>query len=162
MKKFLFAAAALVIMFAALSCTAKEQSYRTDITSGELAEKLLSYASNGSDMAELDKEFFTYYTEKAIPASADDYTVYMQVSGVNIDEIGVMKSSDPQAAKDVVQSYLKGRLDNWNPQYLQEEYPKMENADCRIFGEYVVWTILPDEEKTAVYEAAREILTVEK
>ena len=58
------------------------------------------------------------------------------------------------------QSYLSLKMERWVLQadYIAAEHPKMEDAEVRVFGNYVVYTILTKQDKTAVFKAVEELL----
>lgn len=86
---------------------------------------------------------------------ADCYVMSTNV-GTTIDEFGIFKGADEaQAAelKSAVEAYLQFRLDSWMPEYLPEEFPKLQGAKLWTEGNYVMYAILSDDAKTAA-EAA--------
>ena len=42
--------------------------------------------------------------------------------------------------------------------YLVEEYPKLRDAEYKVFGRYVVYGILSEADKTALFEAVSTAL----
>ena len=76
--------------------------------------------------------------------------------GTTIDEFGIFKGADEtQAAalKTAVEEYLQFRLDSWMPEYLPEEFPKLQGAQLWAEGDYVMYAILSDDAKAAAGEA---------
>ena len=76
--------------------------------------------------------------------------------GTTIDEFGIFKGADAtQAAalKTAVEEYLQFRLDSWMPEYLPEEFPKLQGAQLWAEGDYVMYAILSDDAKAAAGEA---------
>lgn len=76
--------------------------------------------------------------------------------GTTIDEFGIFKGKDSaQAAelKAAVEEYLQFRLDSWMPEYLPEEFPKLQAAQLWSQGDYVMYAILSDDAKTAAGDA---------
>ena len=83
-------------------------------------------------------------------------------SGANINEYGVFKAADADGAKAIaaeLEAYLARRIDEWMPEYMPEEFPKLENAEVRQDGAYVVYTILSDAEREAVFSEFESMLT---
>lgn len=86
---------------------------------------------------------------------ADCYVMSTNV-GTSIDEFGIFKGADEaQAAelKAAVEAYLQFRLDSWMPEYLPEEFPKLQSAKIWTDGSYVMYAILSDELLTAAGNA---------
>lgn len=51
--------------------------------------------------------------------------------GTSIDEFGIFQGADSSQAaelKSAVEAYLQFRLDSWMPEYLPEEFPKLQSA----------------------------------
>lgn len=76
--------------------------------------------------------------------------------GTTIDEFGIFKGADSaQAAelKTAVEEYLQFRLDSWMPEYLPEEFPKLQSAKLWTEGNYVMYAILADDTQAAAGDA---------
>lgn len=76
--------------------------------------------------------------------------------GTTIDEFGIFKGKDSAQAgelKTAVEAYLQFRLDSWMPEYLPEEFPKLQSAKLWTEGDYVMYAILSDDAKTAAGDA---------
>ena len=78
-----------------------------------------------------------------------------------VDEYGVFRAKDADAAKELekqAKDYLANRLETWMDEYMPEEKPKVENAECRVFGNYVVYAILSDANRSAAFKAVEAAL----
>lgn len=76
--------------------------------------------------------------------------------GTNIDELGLFKGADASQAerlKTAVTDYLQLRLNSWMPEYLPDEFPKLQNAKLWTEGSYVMYAILSDDGREAALEA---------
>lgn len=76
--------------------------------------------------------------------------------GTNIDEIGLFKGADTSQAeqlKTAVTDYLQLRLNSWMPEYLPDEFPKLQNAKLWSEGTYVMYAILSYEGRDAALGA---------
>ena len=51
------------------------------------------------------------------------------------------------------------RLQSWMDEYMPEEKPKVENAQVRTFGPYVIYTILSESDSKLAIDTASEMLT---
>lgn len=107
------------------------------------------------NMTELDAN----YLKNVFKLEEGDYAecrVMTTNVGTTIDEFGIFKGADSaQAAelKTAVEEYLQFRLDSWMPEYLPEEFPKLQGAQLWTEGDYVMYAILSDEAKTAAGDA---------
>lgn len=99
------------------------------------------------------------YIKNVFKLEESDYADCLVMStnvGTTIDEFGIFKGKDSaQAAelKTAVEEYLQFRLDSWMPEYLPEEFPKLQGAQLWADGDYVMYAILSDDAKTAAGDA---------
>lgn len=95
--------------------------------------------------------------------SPDDYAdcaVKINSYGTSFDEYGVFKAADSSQAKTiagVLEAYLKLKLDT-DMGYQPEEVPKLESAEVKTSGNYVMYCILGDAEKNAAFGAFEDAL----
>jgi len=92
----------------------------------------------------------------------DSYDVKINSKGVNIDEYGVFKAKDSaqvSLVEKAVDSYLQMRRDTWMKEYMPEEFPKLESAEVKTAGNYVIYAILSDNDKKAAFDAFNKALT---
>lgn len=99
------------------------------------------------------------YLENVFKLTGEQYADCHVMStnvGTSIDEFGIFKGADEaQTAelKAAVEAYLQFRLDSWMPEYLPEEFPKLQSAKIWTDGSYVMYAILSDELLTAAGNA---------
>ena len=95
--------------------------------------------------------------------SSDDYTdcaVKINSYGTSFDEYGVFKAADSSQAKNIagaLEAYLQLKLDT-DMGYQPEEVPKLESAEVKTSGNYVMYCILGDAEKDAAFGAFEDAL----
>lgn len=89
-----------------------------------------------------------------------EHAVMINAVGANVDEYGVFKAGAMSARdlKSAVDNYLSLRLDAWMEEYMPEEKPKLANAEVRTKGDYVMYCILSDADKTAAFKAFEDTL----
>lgn len=150
MKKLLILVLCLCLVLILAACGKGSADPGMDAVSSALAS-----AAATDSMMKVDAD----YIANTIKLAAGDYEaadVRLSNVGTNIDEYGVFKGKDSaQAAaiKSAVESYLKFRLDVWMSEYLPEEFPKLQNAQVWTEGNYVLYTILGDDAKSAAVSA---------
>ncbi len=99
------------------------------------------------------------YIENMFKLTESDYEqclVMITNVGTTIDEFGVFKGADStqaEALHTAVQDYLQLRLDSWMPEYLPEEFPKLQNAQVWTEGDYIFYAILSEDAKAAASAA---------
>ena len=87
-------------------------------------------------------------------------TVYIQNAGTALEEFGIIKSRTEytDAVEAAVSDYITRRIDEWTGQYMVEEFPKLQAADYKTFGQYTVYAILSDADKEAFYSAIAKFI----
>ena len=161
MKKRIFAVILTAVLLALPSCTKNTPpSYRSDKTAVEVYSAVAEVVSTDAPLAAVDTDYVRY--RMMLDTSImEDYAIYMQNTGSSLDEIGIIKAigNDTAAVEKAVQDYLTQRNEEWTGMYLVEEYPKLRDAEYRIFGQYVVYGILSEAEKTALFDAVSASLS---
>ena len=161
MKKRIFAVLLTAVLLALPSCTKNTPpSYRSDKTAVEVYSTVAEVVSTDAPLAAVDTDYVRY--RMMLDTSImEDYAIYMQNTGSSLDEIGIIKAigNDTAAVEKAVQDYLTQRNEEWTGMYLVEEYPKLRDAEYRIFGQYVVYGILSEAEKTALFDAVSASLS---
>ncbi len=154
MKKQFRLLPALLALLMLAACGVKTPTYRTDAEAQSILEECSSSLPAFSDLAAADEDYVKYRMAIDISA-ADSHTVYIQNKGTALDEVGIFRSAseDSGALKALIETYLKNRNDEWTGLYLVEEYPKLKDAEVRVFGKYVVYAILSDSDKAAFFHA---------
>ena len=132
---------------------------------GESAEPKVSFdemVSAVSAAADGDRTMIavdTNYIKGSMKIDVDEfesYIVCINAYGANIDEYGIFKTSDAKRAKELgktLDEYFKFRDDIWMPEYMPDEYPKLQNAEYMIRGNHVMYAILSEDVKSAAFKA---------
>ncbi len=155
-------AALLLLTLTALllfSCADDTVTYKMDVPAVSVLETCASPLASFSLLSPADEDYITYRM-MLNTTTVDSYAVYIQNAGTSIDEIGIFQcaSEDTAAVVAMVEDYLTRRNEEWTGQYLVEEYPKLENAEYRVIGRYVVYGILSDEDKETLFTATESFL----
>ena len=93
------------------------------------------------------------------PDEIGEYIILKNVMGTNIDEFGIFKAGtmDAAALKEMIDGYLKILQDSWM-NYQPEEKPKLDGAEIKVVGDYVMYVILSDADKDAAFKAFSDAL----
>lgn len=93
-------------------------------------------------------------------ASFGDYSVMVNAVGANVDEFGVFKAGDMSVSEveDTVEAYLALRLQSWMDEYMPEEKYKVEDAEYKVVGDYVMYCILSAEDASAAFSTFEGML----
>jgi hypothetical protein len=154
--------AALVFALSTLtSCGGDKTTYKNDVAAGTVCDTIEATVPAAEGYYSSDSDYLGFYFEGA-DALIDGYEIRFAKASTNINEFGVFKAKDGQAAalKTLCESYLSLKLERWVAQadYIESEYPKMSEAQVKIFGNYVVYTILTKSDQTAVFTSVDGLL----
>ena len=128
-----------------------------DIPAADVADQI-AQALGRTDMADPGEIYVKGYMKK----SADeigDYVIRKNVMGTSIDEFGVFKAGTMKAdeLKTMVEDYLQLLQDSWM-NYQPEEKPKLDNAEVKVSGDYVLYCILDDADRASAMDAFNSAL----
>lgn len=116
----------------------------------------VSTAVNGVADSDIMQLIPDSYMQNSMKITSEDYTdcvAKISKVGININEYGVFKTDDPDALKELLESYLEYREEIWMDEYLPEEHPKLENAQVWVVDNYVMYAILDTETMDAAETA---------
>ena len=139
----------------------KQEKYSSSLTSKELTDALIGQISGSEDYIEYTDEELSYF-DFARSSDADITLLYSRAAE-DVGEIGVVRVFDGKSKemKSALEEYLKDQQKEkgaFFKNYAPGELLKLERAEVRCFGDYVVFTVLSSEESQAVFEKAEEVL----
>lgn len=147
-----------VMLLGLLAACGGGGSYRDDVSIGTLSDAV--DAIIGADaMIEAPDNYIAGTMQMSV-ADYAGYCIKLNSMGVNIDEYGIFKGKDAKQAQEIkaaVESYLQFRKDSWMPEYMPQERPKLDSAEIKVAGNYVMYAILSDSARTealAAFEGA--------
>ena len=76
------------------------------------------------------------------------------LASVVILAFGIFKAGENMPVSEVeatVQAYLDLKLRSWMDEYMPEEKYKVEDAECKVFGDYVMYCILSAEDASTAF-----------
>ena len=128
-----------------------------DVPVSEVADQICQ-ALGRTDMADPGEIYVKGYMKK----SADeigDYVIRKNVMGTSIDEFGVFKAGTMSVdeLKTMAEDYLQLLQDSWM-NYQPEEKPKLDSAEIKVSGDYVLYCILGDADRTSAIDAFNSAL----
>ena len=94
----------------------------------------------------------------------DDFYVIYSKDNTDVSELGILHASNDENAKKLLedaQLYIKDNqeqkrefLRNYSPSELE----KLNSAEARRFGNYVIFTVADQDEKSKIFQKAEELL----
>ena len=123
-----------------------------DVPVSELSDKVAA-ALGKSDMEAIPDNYVKGYLRHE-PSELGDYAILKNVMGTSIDEFGIFKAGTMTAdqLKTMIEDYLKVLQDSWM-NYQPEEKPKLDGAEIKTVGDYVMYAILSDADKETAFKA---------
>ena len=157
MKKYTKAVSLLLaaVMLAGLLCACGGSAKNVPVS--ELSEKVCS-ALGKTDMADPGENYVKGYM-KHDAAEIGEYVIMKNVMGTNIDEFGIFKAGNLSAdeLKEMTEGYLQILVDSWM-NYQPEEKPKLDGAEVKVVGDYVMYCILSDADRSTAFGAFSDAL----
>ncbi len=159
-RKHLALISALLILSLFAACGAKSAEVKNDVAVADVSKDVASVLSDDA-LVSVDADYIKGSMKMDV-SDYDSYDVKINSKGVNIDEIGIFKAKDAQQVASVekaVKDYLQMRKDTWMVEYMPEERPKLDSAEVKTLGNYVMYVILSDKDKAAALKAFDKALT---
>ena len=155
-KIFSFAVLLAILTLSFSSCITQ---YKDNISLEEIESKV-EIAISSADFSDATEN----YISKIIGVDLDkivEYSVKIPDGAPTLDEYGIFVCESDEVARDVaekIDEYFKMRRDEWTGMYMQDQYPKLQNASCRVFGNYVVYLIAEKHIQQAAYNSIDDLL----
>lgn len=146
MKKLCFL---LVLCFLFTACAAIKDDMPVQLLAMSLGEKIEGF----ENLAEASSDYIKYCMSSDLSLYSE-YIVLYPFAGTKYNEIGIFKVRDKgeiQNGIKEVEKYLLFKKSNWDTRYMGEEFKKIENAKVTAYGNYILYTVLSENEaKTAI------------
>jgi hypothetical protein len=148
-------------IFLITSCSQKD-NYRNDISCYELTDDFINSQSNSHDYSYYSGDEISFFIK--IPDYVTDVSVIYSTDVNDINEIGVFRCADEKGAEAFlaeVSSYLQEQQKGQKAfisSYAPREVPKLEGAEARRYGSYVIYTVLSSDDKKTLWETAEKKL----
>lgn len=152
----------LVVIFSAMSLAAcGGADYRDDVAVSTLDSAIQSKIPVPDGYYSPDSDYLSFYFEGA-DSIVTEYVIQMSATSTNINQFGIfhVKDGEAESMKAICEAYISKSKDRWVAQanYIASEHPKMEGAEIRIFGNYVVYTMLTEADKAIAFDAVESAL----
>ena len=86
----------------------------------------------------------------------EECKIYTSNDSTNFDEFGIFRFTDENSARKargIIKQYLNSCRNEFENGiiYNIQEYPKFQNADVKLYGKYLIYTILSPEKSEKIY-----------
>ena len=158
-RKTILLLCALSVLCSLAACGGGSDKVRDDVSAKDLSEAVAAVLPQDALVTAPDS--YISGSMKMDMSGYKGYDVKINSKGVNIDEYGVFQGTDANQAAEIkkaVEAYIQRYKDRWVPEYMPGERPKLDNSEIRTEGNYVMYAILSDEDKTAAFGAFEKAL----
>ncbi len=153
----------LILTFLLLLCScSKKVNYRNDISCAELTEKLSETAPIDNGYLEHGEEQIKFFFDDT--RLQDDFSILYSAKVEDINEIGVFHCPNEASAQrlyEIVENYLdetEKTQTNFIMSYAPMEIKKLDDAEVKLYGNYVIYAILDDEHQKDLWRTAENTL----
>ena len=150
---------ALFSVMALASCGGA--NYRDDVSVNTIAASIQEKIPVPDGYYGPDSDYLSFYFEGA-ESIATEYVIEFSATSTNINQFGIfhVKDGEAEKMKAICEAYIETMNKRWIAQanYIASEHPKMEGAEVRIFGNYVVYTMLTEADKAIAFDAVESAL----
>lgn len=160
MKKNIGVVIVLTLILTVFLSACGGETVKNDVAVSDLSSSLEAVLSGDTEFVDAPESYITS-SMKLDVSSISEYTVKINSRGVNVDEYGIFKASDDaqlQTLQTMAKDYLQFRLDSWMAEYMPEQFPKIQSAEVKVVGNYVMYAILSDSDKAAAFSAFEKSL----
>lgn len=159
MKRIILCTLACLLLFSLASC--QNTNYRNDAKVSDLAVTATDSLKDGVEYRTADEGYLDDYFET--PAYVLSYTVRFAADTNNLNEIGIYHVEDGKADEmaKLLEDYLSDQLarnQTWYDSYIPQEVPKLRDAQVKVFGNYAVYVILNQKDRSTALDAIESAL----
>lgn len=160
MKTLLVCLCILCLPLCLIGCG--EEPYRTDLSCKAITDKITDTLTLPNGYAPFGEEHMRFYFED-IEDYADKSLVYSTLTE-DINEIGVFRGNhreDVEKLRNVCQGYVDTLAEEQRAfiaSYAPEEITKLDHAEVRVYGSYVIYTVLSPEDRDTAFDILESLL----
>lgn len=148
-----------LVMLCAMLCACGDNSNEKNVPVSEIAANVANAIEKNDALTSVDANWIKGWM-KTDAEKLGEYVVMVNAYGANVDEFGVFKAGEMSTSeiKTMLENYLKLRMDSWMDEYMPEEKPKLESAEIKVNGSYVIYCILSDSDSGTAFATFEEAL----
>lgn len=149
-----------LVMLCGMLCACGSGSSGKNVPVADIAADVASALGKTEALTTVDDNWIKGWM-KVEADKFGEQVVMINAYGANVDEFGVFKAGDDMSASEIkatVEAYLQLRMSSWMDEYMPEEKPKLENAEIKVIGEYVMYCILSDADADTAFATFEDCL----
>ena len=171
MKKYAKRLLAVLLLTACLFCLfscgsesgspagSEEGQPKEPVTLSAIYDAVTAAVPDADKLTDVQESYLSGFL-KASPEDFAGYRIVTQSVSTSVDEIGIFEAKsaeDVAKIEAMIDTFFEFRLAIWDPKYLEEEFPKLQNAQRVTSGNYVMYLILSDDARAAAVTAFENI-----
>ena len=149
----------IIVMIVLSSCSMNMNEYASDVEATELG-RLVNEIIDDDAMYMLDDDVILKYSDKSIPYLVD-YCIFRAKESKNINEFGIFRFEDGKTHEfeKLIIEYVGNLQKSYRAMnYFPSEEEKIDFARIKVYGNYVVYSFLNEEDTDKFYSTLEEIL----
>ena len=134
--------------------------YEDNLTAQELLDQSYQVIETEGGIKHLDSDAILEITDEEIP-NLKDYSIIKANNVKNINEIGIfrMNSTNNEEFIKEVQRYVEEKKQIYRAlDYFPQEVNKIDNATVRVYGNYIMYSFLNEEDTLHFYKQAENLV----
>lgn len=138
----------------------KKEAYTDELSAKEVADGAVS-AMDETSLLSAERDYLDDYI--LVPEGMTDREIRFSPDGNNLDEIGVwhVPADETKRVHSLLEEYLDRSLERnraFYDSYIPQETAKLRDAEVKTFGNYVVYAIMNESNRSAFFESVGKIL----
>ncbi|MBE6620819.1 MAG: DUF4358 domain-containing protein [Ruminococcaceae bacterium] len=142
-------------------------AYSDTVACSRLVTTALQAMGDPAEYLSADEDHYDFYFggQEGF-GEVEDVQVVFHRETTNVNELGVFRADDEEdvaAVRGMVEQYLHDQVENlrsFAANYSPKDMEKIEGAGVRVYGTYVVYYILNDEDAASALEAVKQAIIV--
>lgn len=154
--------ASAICLLCLLLCSCAKKEYSDTLDCSYLTSAVQSEILSEGDYLQYSPEDIAFIIDDT--SLIDSYSVIYSTSGDDVGEVGIFHSSTIEDSQELFEdaldylSDLKEEKTAFVKNYIPDEQKKLDNAQVKRFGKYVVFAVLDAPERDAVFKKIEELL----
>lgn len=140
----------------------KKQEYLDEVSCYDLCEAVIIAEDEIGEYEAYGEDYIEYFFENT--SLHNDFRIIYSRESDDIDELGIFRTDSTEKTDELlgivekhISSYQKDQR-SFIASYAPEELSKLDNAEIKVFGNYVVYAIMDEDDKKEAFSVIEEKL----
>ncbi|MGM9624079.1 MAG: DUF4358 domain-containing protein [Eubacteriales bacterium] len=127
------------------------------VTMEQVYEAVSAVLPDSETLIDAQESYLSGFFGGAVPEDFASYKIVMQSMSTSIDNVGIFEAKtkdDVKKIEKMIDTFLDFYENEvWDDTYLEDEYPKLRDAERVTGGNFVMYVILDDDARAAAVTA---------